>query len=99
LIIADLTGADLCGADLRGADLGGANLYGADLSNANLSGANLGNSILSGAENLTPEQIKKACYWKTAKYELGKLDELKQDKASDPQEPVNCSQWDTQNSL
>jgi uncharacterized protein YjbI with pentapeptide repeats len=99
LTIANLSGADLSGTNLSRADLSGADLSGTNLSRADLSGACLSGTDLNGTESLTPEQIKRACYWDKAKYELGKLDRLKQDKASEPQESVNCSQWEIQNSL
>jgi hypothetical protein len=70
---AKLSGTNLRGANLRGADLSIADLSNADLSNAklsdaNLSGTNLSDADLRGAENLTPEQVKKARNWEKAKY-------------------------------
>ena len=118
---ANLNGANLNGADLRSANLNGANLNGADLRSANLNGADLNRAGLNDAdlrsanliesENLTPFQIKLACYWKEAFYkgnfDLEKkqwiidktanqeyIEELKQDKTSNPKEPVDCSRWE-----
>ncbi len=100
LVSADLTGANLTGADLTKADLTGANLTG-----ANLTGAKL-DEIENN--NLTRSQIKLACNWDQAFYiyeqvsNTWKLNEtinqlyieqIKQDKTSDPQEPANCSKW------
>lgn len=73
---ADLSAADLHGTDLRStylshANLGGSRLYrailrgallgGTNLSGADLSGADLRSADLSGTENLTQEQLDKAC--------------------------------------
>ena len=54
----NLQGAGLVSANLEGVYLGGGNLKGANLREANLQKANL-----SGAENLTNQQIKQACFW------------------------------------
>ena len=76
-----------------------------------LLGANLDGAHLIEAKNLTPSQIKSACYWETAIYkghwndEQKKwvideeaneqyIDQLKEDKASEPKEPVDCSRWE-----
>ena len=76
LIAADLTGALLINANLSGAVLSSANLTEATLARANLSGArlfkanltgatlikaNLTGASLNGAENLSQEQLDKAC--------------------------------------
>jgi uncharacterized protein YjbI with pentapeptide repeats len=70
LFIADLSGADLTGANLIGANLRSANLTEAyvhrvELSGANLLGANLSGAELfgdlSGVNNLTQEQLDRAC--------------------------------------
>jgi uncharacterized protein YjbI with pentapeptide repeats len=83
LIGANLTRANLFGANLSGAFIDDANLIGADLENANLSDANLSGANLIGAdlrdadlssadlrdaENIAPEQIKKAGNWDKAYY-------------------------------
>lgn len=47
--MANLRGADLCGADLRRADLREADLYRANLCDADLGGANLYKAVLCGA--------------------------------------------------
>ncbi|MGK7883376.1 MAG: pentapeptide repeat-containing protein [Crocosphaera sp.] len=103
LNFANLKDANLDFARLNFAKLNFANLYSANLDNANLDNANLIN-----AKNLTPAQIKLACYWDQAFYkgnyddqkeewiidqEANKayIEELKQDKASDPKNSPHCS--------
>ena len=99
---ADLNYTDLSHANLDSADLNLANLY-----NANLEQANLYHANLIEVHNLTPAQIKSACYWETAMYrgdfdnekkiwlvdkKLNQqyLEQLKQDRTSNPKHPVNC---------
>ena len=66
---ADLRWANLQGAKLREANLQGANLWQANLQGANLIIANLQKAYLMGTEeNLTPKQIKLACFWEEAIY-------------------------------
>ena len=75
---ANLVGANLRKAILKFADLQQANLVETNLQQANLVGANLREVDLMGAnlqqvnlgatKNITPEQIKSACNWKTAIY-------------------------------
>ncbi len=111
---ANLQKADLWGANLQNADLHFANFQKADLEYADLLGANLQGAILIETENLTPKQIKSACFWDGAIYK-GKWDEeertwvaikldntnyvekLKNDIASDPEEPPDCSRWEKEN--
>ncbi len=107
---AELQGADLRYAKLQGAKLGYAKLQGADLRYAKLQGANLQKANLLRAENLTPKQIKSACFWDKAIYKgewndekeayvaiepdnTNFIEELKQDKSSDPKEKPDCSYW------
>jgi len=76
---------------LHSADLRKANLRSANLRSANLNRANL-----IKAKKLTPSQIKSACNWEKAIYKEANqqyIDRLFKDKASDPSEPVDCSQW------
>ena len=104
---ARLSDADLEGVDFQDADLYDANLGGANFKNVNLKNANLKNAIFVGAK-LTPSQIKSACNWEEAQY-IGTdkpkgvtikaaneqyIEQLKQDKTSDPETPVDCSQWE-----
>ncbi len=72
---ANLSGAYLSDANLSGANLSGANLSGAKLKGANLSGAKLKGANLSGATELSPEQIKSAKFWESAKYDGKRLDD------------------------
>ena len=66
---ANLWCANLQGAKLRKANLQGANLIIANLQGANLSDTNLQKAYLMGTEeNLTPKQIKLACFWEEAIY-------------------------------
>ena len=109
---ADLRDASLWGADLSSANLIRANLSSADLSSANLSSADLQSANLIEAKNLTPSQIKSACYWEKAFYKgswdnenykwivdkkanTEYIEELKQDKNSAPERPVDCSKWES----
>jgi uncharacterized protein YjbI with pentapeptide repeats len=92
---ANLSKANLNGANLRGSNLREATLNGADLGEgrSDLHGANLRKANLREVRYLTHKQIKTACYWDEAKYVPGKLDEIKQDRTSDPKEPIDCSRW------
>ena len=75
-----------------------------DLSNSNLvraylNGANLESANLNGAKNLSNAQIKSACFWEKAIFtpdeqaNQKKIEEIRQDKASDPTTPPDCSRW------
>ncbi|AFZ22256.1 putative low-complexity protein (plasmid) [Allocoleopsis franciscana PCC 7113] len=97
---ANLSRANLSDANLSRADLSRANLSRANLSRADLSGANLGGANLSGAnfrnseiddkvQNLTPKQVKSACYWQKAKFDLDFEKELKKE----PDQQVDCHKW------
>ena len=74
-IKAHLSEINLSGAYLRtnlhGAYLKKADLHGADLKEANLERANLERANLVDAKNLTPQQIKSACFWRDAIYKGG----------------------------
>ena len=107
---ANLGGADLEDANLEDANLGAANLGGADLAlaslfranlrAANLRAANLRAANLVGVKNLSKTQIKSACFWEAAYYNqdrqahVQKIEEIRQDKASDPTNPPDCSTWE-----
>ncbi len=110
LNFAYLESANLNFANLVRANLESANLESAYLDSAYLDSANLDSAILIAAKNLTPSQIKSACYWDKAFYKghydhknykwivdqianQKYIDQLKQDKDSDPKEPVDCSRW------
>ena len=99
---ADLTSANLSDsylgdADFSGANMSHANLRGAYQSDANLTGANLYSAKLINVENLTSDQIKSACNWEKAVYKDNQeeqktyIKQLKLDKDSDPEKPVDCS--------
>jgi hypothetical protein len=91
-------------AILYRANLESAILYEADLKSAILDEANLESAILIDAKNLTNTQIKSACFWDKAIYKGVFVDEwiadekanqafieqLKQDKASDPKVKPDC---------
>ena len=95
---AELQAANFQGAELQTANLQGANLWIASLQGANLSGANLSGANLSGAkdfdkvDNLTPAQVKSACYWQEAKFDPEFQAELNQ--SPDPETEVDCSRWE-----
>lgn len=112
---AALSDVNLSNANLAGAYLNKANLAATRLDNANLKGAQLGGAYLFqtylfNAKNLTNEQIKSACNWKSAVYTEAdenlkpkdaqanqkRIQEIENDKASDPKKPVDCSQWKEQ---
>lgn len=112
---ANLQGVHIYDTDFKRTNFERANLsqtyfYRSNFDQSNLYAANLKGAYLIEAQNLTPTQIKSACYWSTAIYKgiwsTSKsqwvidekanqqfIQELKQDKASAPQKPVDCSLW------
>lgn len=85
--------------DLQNSNLRGAKLFRVNLRGVNLHRANLLEANLSKFSNFTFHQIKMACHWKEAKYEPATLrDKLENDRASDPKEYIDCSQWKIANS-
>ena len=66
---ADLRVADLQDADLRVANLQDAYLWAANLQDADLRVANLQGAVFVKIKNLTPKQIKSACFWDMAIYQ------------------------------
>jgi hypothetical protein len=106
---ATLTNADLYLTDLESANLREADLKSANLQFASFFEANLEHAYLYNAKNLTNTQIKSACFWEKAIYtepdltnawfakdpkaNQRRIDEIKQDKASDPLEHPDCSKW------
>ncbi len=107
---AGLIKANLQEANLREANLQKAYLREANLQKAGLWGANLQEAYLVDAEELTSEQIKSSCFWEKAIYKgemndegnwvaiepdnTNFIEELKNDKSSDPKEPINCKIWE-----
>ena len=103
---ANLEGANLYRANLRGAFLYRANLRGAFLYRANLGGAFLIKSKnLTTSQIKSACYWEKAVYkghfdykkyaWKVdEKANQEFIEQLKQDKASNPQEPIDCSRWE-----
>ena len=63
-----LHSANLQDADLSSANLQDAHLNSANFQDANLNSANLQGAILITTKNLTPKQIKSACFWDRAIY-------------------------------
>jgi uncharacterized protein YjbI with pentapeptide repeats len=113
LIIADLSEANLSGvflhrADLHRANLSGANLHRADLSGANLDGAkNLSNQQIKSA-CFWEKAIYTGTEWNRRekrwilvdeKANQNKIEEIRQDKTSDPKDPPNCDRWLSQSPL
>ncbi len=96
---ANLTKTSLYEANLWGANLWRANLEGANLWKANLEGAVLEEAVLEKVKDLTPEQIKSACFWQKAIYKDDAkankkfIGVLENDSASNPKEPIDCSGW------
>ena len=107
---ANLRSANLRSVNLESANLNDANLRSANFRWANFRWANLERANLIEAKNLDSSQIKSACNWEKAFYKgqwdknegwivneeanQAYIDELKQDKASEPKEPVDCSRWE-----
>ncbi|MGB3536241.1 MAG: pentapeptide repeat-containing protein [Microcoleaceae cyanobacterium] len=93
LRFADLRFANLGLADLRNANLGLADLRDAKLGSANLRGADFTEDEVWGkVKNLTPEQIKSACYWQEAKFDRDFQKQL--ESSPDPETPPDCSFWE-----
>ena len=82
--------------DLSNSNLVRANLADANIQDADLFRANLRYAILVGVKNLSKTQIKSACFWEAAYYNqdrqanVQKIEEIRQDKASDPKNPPDC---------
>ena len=102
LIGANLRRANLIGANLRRANLRRANLDGANLRRANLDGVeNLSNEQIKSAclwEKATytdTEWNSTELNWMLVdeKANQKRIEEIKQDKASDPKNPPDCSKW------
>jgi uncharacterized protein YjbI with pentapeptide repeats len=106
----NLSNANLAGAYLNMANLIATRLNNANLKNAQLDNAYLFQTYLFNTKNLTNAQIKSACNWKSAVYTEAdenlkpkdaqanqkRIQEIENDKASDPKKPVDCSQWKEQ---
>ena len=104
---ADLTYADFSSANLYGANLYGANLYGANLSGANLSDANLiGTKNLTPKQIKLACSWETAKYQENWDGIRGRkrlfslqtnkkyIEELRQDRNSDPEQEPDCSKWE-----
>ena len=105
---ADLQGANLWKANLQGAYLEGANLQGANLREANLQGANLERANLTAKQIKSTCFWNKAIYkakWNNEKQAFvatepdntNFIEKLKNDIASNPKEPPDCSVWEKEN--
>ena len=106
LIGANLEGANLKSADLKSAFLQGAILSNADFNGVNLNGVNFMESEnFAPSQVKSACNWEKAFYkgnWDGNKYEWvvdekanqTYIKQLKQDKASDPKLPVDCSRWE-----
>ena len=87
---ADLSGADLSRADLIFVYLSGTNLNGVDFSEASLLEAEFREMGAGQVRNLTPKQIKSACYWETARFDPEFEEKLKKE----PDQEVDCLYWE-----
>ena len=103
----------LWGASLQNASLWDANLQDANLKKVDLQDADLEGAFLLGTKKLTAKQIKSTCFWDKAIYKgewneemdwvatepdnTNFIEELKNDTASDPEEPIDCSRWEKEN--
>ena len=104
--------ADLSGADLTEANLNIANLEGANLTAANIEGANLDkievNNLIKSQLKLACNWDKANYIFRQTKDNKWEVDteenqryikeEIRNDKASDPQTSVDCSKWDKKDS-
>lgn len=90
LWVAHLENAGLKQASLEGANLMGIHLEYAFLSEANLKGANLKDANLWLVQGLTPKQVKSACNWKEANFDL----EFQKKLEKEPGQEVNCTKWE-----
>ena len=103
----NLRNANLEYANLNGVDMTLTNLSDANLNGANLNNAVFATDD-SKRPKVTNAQIKSACNWQQAIYKAnwkeGKwivnevanqryIEQLKQDKASEPKKVVDCSRW------
>ena len=92
---ANLSHADLTNANFSHANFKSANVFSADLSHAQ----NLTLSQIKTACNWSQAFYKSDWHNQTRKWIVNEeenqqyIKKLKQDRASDPQEPVDCSQW------
>lgn len=77
-------------ANLSKADLTGANLRGSNLEKTNLREVNLKTANLKETIGLTPEQVKSACYWQEAKFDVDFREKLEQT----PDKIIDCSIWE-----
>ncbi len=100
LISADLSHSNLSRANLQNANFSHANLRDADLRGAYLiDPKNLTDSQIKTACNWSQAFYKSDWHNQTRKWIVNEeenqqyIKKLKQDRASDPQEPVDCSQW------
>lgn len=86
---ANLNGANLSYADLIYAQLSGTNLNGVNFSNASLLEAGFTETGAGKVRNLTPKQIKSACFWETARFDPEFEEKLKKE----PDQEVDCNPW------
>ena len=105
---ADLSSADLRDADLRGTNLSSAYLSSADLRGADLRGANFNSfeKLISNRQIKSACFWEEAIYtdaeWNyirrkwiavNEKVNQKRIEEIRQDKASDPKNPPDCNKW------
>ena len=106
----NLTDVNLKGTNLAGANLAGANLAYANLAGANLAGANLADANLSNEQIKAACFWEKAIYtgysWNEKEKKMvandeqadqQKIEEIRQEQASDPKNPPDCSKWEPKN--
>lgn len=96
----NLSRTNLTRTNFRYADLSDALFGSANLTDSYFSGANFGQVV-----NSYRQQIKSACYWQMAIYKVDQngdfdkranekfINDLKQDVASNPKEPLDCGKW------
>lgn len=95
----NLEGANLFGANLEMADLRGANLRSAELKEANFTITNIKKANFTGdsfgkVKNLTPKQVKSACFWDQAQFDSDFREKLKREKLKrEPNQQVDCGLW------
>jgi Pentapeptide repeats (8 copies) len=90
--------SNLTNIDFSGRNYLGVNFSHSDMTGANMTGANMTGAIMINAI-YTNSQIKKSCNWEKVQYKnspnsnLEMINRLKQEKASDPKKPIDCSEW------
>jgi hypothetical protein len=93
-----MANSKLTNMQLSGLNYSGGDLSYSDLTGSPLHGTNINGTIMIGTI-FTNSQIKQSCNWKDARFAVSdkenaqRVDQLIQDKASDPEKTIDCSKW------